>query len=869
MKRFLAVLLCLLMCVSMLPVAAFAEEAEIDDENLIEEHKHDMAYVAAVEPSFKPGHIAYYYCADCGGMYADADGETELADADIIRAAIHIKPTDSKKIKVTPATCTRNGKIEYTCAVEGCNVKGVEVIPAHGVEVYHAENQATCFANGNIEYYQCSECGRIYADAAATQELQSIVVPALTHSLVKVEARNATCAAGGNIEHWKCEYCGTLFADAAGTETTTIEAVATSKLPHPLTRTDANDATCDTDGNIEYWTCSGCGGIFLDEAGENAVEAADVVIEKLGHDLEAVLAKPACLKNGNIQYWVCKRENCGKVFSDAEGTREITLADTVIPEIGHHDFNGGFCTKCKAEDPDYEGPSFKDENLTYTPGQPLVIRIDADYETSIENNWSVTINGVAIDPAFIVMSEGSTILTISEGGLKQAALKVGDNNDVTVQLKQGTVSGPLTVKENPVVIIDSPIPNGSVSADNTTPGVGATVTLTVVPDEEYALKPGSLSVKDENNSPLTVSKVSGTYIFTMPALDVTVTAEFVKKHKVTVTGGTADPTSAGPGETVTVEATIPDGKAFKQWTITPSGLITDVTLNPATFTMPDSEVSVSAEFMDKYNVTVTGGTANPTSAAPNETVTVTATIPDGKAFKQWTSVPSGLITNVTANPATFTMPASNVTITATFKDLYKVTINPTTNGTVTVDKSAADEKETVKLTITPKKNYIRDSIKVVNDTTKKQITVKGDQFTMPASNVTVSASFKRIKIEKGNGGTAHYGSRYSFTLNTKFEDVEKIEVRDANGKLMLDPLYVSDNAKGIVTLRRSFIKSLKVGTYDIAIVTDLGTAYGSFKVSNSPKTGDDSNVALWVTVGVISAAGVAGIAYYLLKKRKK
>ena len=87
--------------------------------------------------------------------------------------------------------------------------------------------------------------------------------------------------------------------------------------------------------------------------------------------------------------------------------------------------------------------------------------------------------------------------------------------------------------------------------------------------------------------------------------------------------------------------------------------------------------------------------------------------------------------------------------------------------------------------------------------------------------------------------------------------------------MMLEALYDSNPAKGIVTLRRSYIKSLYVGTYDIAIVTDLGIAYGTFRVSSSPKTGDDSNVALWVTVGVISAAGVAGIAYYLLKKRKK
>ena len=60
MKRILAVLLCLLMCVSMLPAAAFAEAADVDYDDVkkadlsdcakTEQHTHDLTYIQREEP---------------------------------------------------------------------------------------------------------------------------------------------------------------------------------------------------------------------------------------------------------------------------------------------------------------------------------------------------------------------------------------------------------------------------------------------------------------------------------------------------------------------------------------------------------------------------------------------------------------------------------------------------------------------------------------------------------------------------------------------------------------------------------------------------------------------------------------------------
>jgi hypothetical protein len=44
---------------------------------------------------------------------------------------------------------------------------------------------------------------------------------------------------------------------------------------------------------------------------------------------------------------------------------------------------------------------------------------------------------------------------------------------------------------------------------------------------------------------------------------------------------------------------------------------------------------------------------------------------------------------------------------------------------------------------------------------------------------------------------------------------------------------------------------------------------GTFKVSKSPKTGDESNVGLWIAIAAVSAVGLIAIAAYLISKRKK
>ncbi len=84
---------------------------------------------------------------------------------------------------------------------------------------------ATCTEDGNIAYWVCQTCGAYFADGQGNTSLtwDEIVVPAIGHTLVKTEAKDPTATENGNIAYWTCQNCGKLFRDEAGTQEITLE----------------------------------------------------------------------------------------------------------------------------------------------------------------------------------------------------------------------------------------------------------------------------------------------------------------------------------------------------------------------------------------------------------------------------------------------------------------------------------------------------------------------------------------------------------------------------------------------------------------------------------------------------------------------
>ena len=163
-------------------------------------------------------------------------------------------------------------------------------------------------------------------------------------------------------------------------------------------------------------------------------------------------------------------------------------------------------------------------------------------------------------------------------------------------------------------------------------------------------------------------------------------------YTISVAGGTAtsETKDADYGQTVTLAATGDTGYEFSSWTVTGETSGDEITVSNNQFTMPDEDVTVTATFTAiDYNVTysapsngnytikVASGSASSATKTANygQTITLAASASEGYQFSSWTIKNTSTSADVTGSvslsssttsPATFTMPAYGVTVTATF-----------------------------------------------------------------------------------------------------------------------------------------------------------------------------------------------------------
>ena len=135
----------------------------------------------------------------------------------------HVHTEDARVTSKTlkEATCTEKGQVEFT-AEFGANIYGFEKqikvvdTPALGHKlVHHAAKAATCIAEGNIEYWECTVCKKLYSDKDAKNEVTTIVTPKDPKNHVgETELKNAkaaTCTESGYTGDTYCKSCGELI----------------------------------------------------------------------------------------------------------------------------------------------------------------------------------------------------------------------------------------------------------------------------------------------------------------------------------------------------------------------------------------------------------------------------------------------------------------------------------------------------------------------------------------------------------------------------------------------------------------------------------------------------------------------------------
>lgn len=158
------------------------------------------------------------------------------------------------------ATCTERA----TCSICGATYGTKD--PNHHDLTHHDGTAATCTQPGSLEYWQCSDCHKLFADAAAAQPITDTVIPATHHANAQRTAGDpATCTQDGYAAYWYCPDCGSYFADADGKldESKTYtgpEDFYQEAMGHSFTHyVYDNNATYDDDGTETAQCDHGCG----------------------------------------------------------------------------------------------------------------------------------------------------------------------------------------------------------------------------------------------------------------------------------------------------------------------------------------------------------------------------------------------------------------------------------------------------------------------------------------------------------------------------------------------------------------------------------------------------------------------------------
>ena len=327
------------------------------------------------------------------------------------------------------------------------------------------------------------------------------------------------------------------------------------------------------------------------------------------------------------------------------------------------------------------------------------------------------------------------------------------------------------------------------------PGTKVTVTFTGNTGIEDQFKQWTGGDNIKNVEP-TDWRNSETFTFTMPAGNVSLSAEYRKTYQIHEPAGKAKFFAEGAEEQEIDEALpgtriiakVPDSelndhRQFNMWGLASEKELVKPDQNwqgkqSFRFTMPEGNVELRAFFTTLYDVTVTGGTieggtddtgTSQMIVKPGQLVTVRAESTEENPFQQWTNTgtepeaPDGgwTVENwETSREFTFKMPSGNVTLVAQHDQLYKVTVTDEL-GSVTINGEARSslwvkDGQTVEVETTLKDGYSMEFEKwttgtnstTLEETSENWQTSTTFTFKMPKGTVDLTASWMSGAIER-------------------------------------------------------------------------------------------------------------------------
>ena len=216
--------------------------------------------------------------------------------------------------------------------------------------------------------------------------------------------------------------------------TTTVTIIGKNTDGYEYTAKSYSDAIATATANGTVVTVTGVtiGLVKIKVTGKKS-GADDITAEftvNVPHDLEKHDAVSAtCTTDGNEAYWTCSVLGCKKIFSNEDGTAEFDEIP-VIPALGH-DYVDGVCTRCHAAEPKIT-LNYLNADLNTTPTHikcaATVENLDNPVITFVcepADIVSITQNGAVADIQGAKAGEGTVTVTATDGtNTVSAELKV-------------------------------------------------------------------------------------------------------------------------------------------------------------------------------------------------------------------------------------------------------------------------------------------------------------------------------------------------------------------------------------------------------------------------------------------------------------
>lgn len=471
---------------------------------------------------------------------------------------------------------------------------------------------------------------------------------------------------------------------------------------------------------------------------------------------------------------------------------------------------------------------------------------------------------LALLPAAAFAGDDEGTQTPGQGGGS-----LGESYTIKVQNNKGYApsNGTVTVKVN-----DGDAQTVSTGNQEFSAEAGATITI------ECTANTGAAFVSLESDDVTLGESGGGTYTFTMPKSNVTLTVMFQRLYSITtatdlvIENGAIDfPEKAYNTQEVTITATPAAGYELESVTINGNGVDSDIAVtvsgNKATFTMPDypviintvtfKAVAVEPTYTVGYDVVGGGGEISVSNQAyhKGDAVNVVVTAYPGYELDKLVYVNLGAdgewngTAPVTISNKQFAMPGNNVIVYATFKqvaDTYTISTNKIGEGTVTVSPaSTAAAGDWVTVTATPAEGYKLEVLNYSFDGhTLTPVKIEsGVAFPMPAHNITVYAVFVPVSGEYAINVTTDGGCKVYQPVSAAYGDYVTIDIYMNAGhhlyNVYLDNELVTDD---VYWYDGQWHYSFYMPNHDVDIYVTTTTKYFVNPVYNI----DGGAVEVWV-----------------------